>query len=315
MRLFGWALILLGVLGLPAYAVAPQDVDIVTTDSAHARVAGTRGSAPASRGVIRMGGFDGTNDQDVSVDTSGRIRVLLHDGSSNSISSTSNALDINIKSQTNAVKVSKSTADNAVNNALFVQPSDGTNAAAGAVGSAVPAGAVMSGGTDGTNTRQMAVSTTGHPKTDTFDGSGNAITSTVAPTGVRGLDVAIQTFVAPVADHILVGTTLNTTTTNANQVIATYTVPAGKSFALISWSLANTSGNAVDANPARLRVAGTDIAVYATTANPRVWLPPALGCPGVNIASSGQVVTLTITPSAATSTNWWGMLVGYLRTN
>lgn len=103
--------------------------------------------SPGSYGVVVVGGNDGSNIRDIAVDSSGRLKVdlfdnagsalnstsnalntSLRDGSGNTVSSTSNALDINVKSQTNAIKVSKSTADNAAANPIFVELSDGAAA-------------------------------------------------------------------------------------------------------------------------------------------------------------------------------------------
>jgi hypothetical protein len=398
------ALALLGAVG-QVLGVAPDEVTITSSDTPHTyAVVADAQAAPSTRGVVMVGGSDGSNIRLIATDSSGRAKIDVfdgsgnaitstsgamdlnlktssitlpvnitsqslaavaisrtntanaannvifiqesdgtsaltntsgardiniksqsitvnvssstHDGSGNPITSTSSALDINIKSLTNAaLPVSATSAANSVSNPLFFKPTDGTNAAAVAAGSAAPTGLVLVGGTDGTNGRQMSVSTSGHPKADTFDGSGNAITSTANPTGVRGLDVTVQTFVSNAANQIFQSGTLTSSATTANQTVVTYTVPAGFSFSLVAWSLYNTSGNNVTISPGRLRVAGSDIVAFASIGSFPHWAPPALGAPGVHIAASSQVITLTVTPSAATSTNWSGFITGYLIAN
>lgn len=303
-----------------------------------------KNTAPAAtQGALPSGVFDGTNMQLLAGDPSGIVSMKLKDGDNNNVAiragtalntnqggmfvagtdgtnsrimavSTAGLVRVELATQTlTAVSVSKNASANAVNNAIFVQPSDGTNSATGTAGSAAPTGMVMTGGTDGTNARTLAVSTTGHPKSDTFDGSGTAITSLTGPTGVQGLDVAVRTFVAIPGDHVYTTNSVTTTATTANQTVLSYTVPAGKDFFLVGFSLEKSvSSGTVEMQPARLRVAGTDIAVKTTEAAPRSWQRD-IGFPGVKVATAAQVITMTVTPSGAGSNTWFGTLVGYLR--
>lgn len=150
-------------------------------------------ATPASRAVVMVGGNDGANIRLLATDSSGRLKTLTLDGSGNSITSTSNAMDVNLKSVTGtnvpitiaaqtlaAVEVSPTNAANTLANPFFNRLSDGTNAAivTDAVASPVSRGVVMVGGNDGSNIRLFATDTSGRQKVVISDASGNALNST-----------------------------------------------------------------------------------------------------------------------------------------
>lgn len=283
--------------------------------------------------------------------TGNPIFINTKDGSGNAITSTASALDINIKTSSinvpisiaaqtlTAVQVSPTSAANTLANPFFNRLTDGTNAAVvtDAVATPVARGVLMVAGNDGTNIRMLSVSSVGHPKSDTHDGSGNAITSKLVgsdrslavatadgfgnlSTSVAGgsssrlTDVIVRDIYGLIANHVSTTGTLTTTATTANQVVVTYTVPGGKDFLYCGHNLGKDQAvNAIDFAPARLRVGGTQIMAYSSAGSTdRCWAPPSPAMP-IKIATAGQVVEIVITPSGSTSTVWRGVLLGILR--
>lgn len=85
--------------------------------------------------------------------------VTLFDAAGNAITSTGGALNVNLSTG-------------------LANPLPTTDAADGSTGAAVPAKAILAGGSDGTNLRALALDTSGRQKVLLFDAAGNAITST-----------------------------------------------------------------------------------------------------------------------------------------
>lgn len=119
-------------------------------------------------------------------------------------------------------------------------------------------------------------------------------------------------------DGVFVYTELTTTTTTANQVVATYTVPANKSFYLISYCWTKITNPGAYPNPFSLQANGVNIrrtSVENTTAagygNWFIWAE-TFPFP-IYVAAAAQVVRVTVTPSSTTSTIWGGSIMGVLR--
>lgn len=206
-----------------------------------------------------------------------------HKSGSTAVTNLGDAIGLAFKIET--IKVSKTTADNAVNNAIFVQPSDGTN----------------------------AFGVTGNPFfVNTKDGSGNALTSIAGGASSRLLDVIIRDFICLSSDHVLQTNSLTTTTTTADQIITTYTVPTGKEFLLTGMHIGRIVETAVDAAPYRLRVNGVTKLAQATAATGnRAW---ALNMSfPIKLGTADDVITITVTPAGVGSTTWNGAFWGYLR--
>ena len=252
----------------------------------------TKGSAvPATPGVVLVGGSDGTNAQFVTV-------------------------------------LAKDTVLPVTTNVLMAGASDGTTARA--LSSPLDAAAnpanlrgLLVSGTDGSNTRVLRTNTSGQTicESHTFDGSANSISS-IAPgtAGVRSLDVVQRGGSSlDINELIVVTNQTTTTTTTANQILSTRTVAAGKTFYLVSYYVAIADHtNAVDGGPITLNING---AVWRQT-----YLKDQGGgnvggsmefkedfCQGLPVATAGQVVKLTVTPSAALSKLWSSQIIGFER--
>lgn len=270
----------------------------------------------------------GTSGNPFSVTLTGTSTVRIQDSSGNTLNSTSGDLNVSLRdSAGTAITLSggnlkSSLFDSSGNAALLTdnQASPGSY------------GVVIVGGNDGANIRDLNVDTTGKLKVDLFDnagnalnsttnalnvslrdGSGNAVTSLAGGNSSRLLDVIVRDIFGLVADHVFQFGTVTTTTTAANQTILTYTVPAGKDLLLTGLFIGKSATNNVDAVPFRFRVGGTDKMVYATdqAVAPVTW-NPNWGFP-VKIATAADVITVTVTPSAAASSIWNATLFGYLR--
>lgn len=155
-------------------------------------------------------------------------------------------------------------------------------------GSAVPTRAILVAGSDGTNARNISTDTGGIVQTSLGNTSGKTMRYGSA--------------------------TLNTTTTTANQVVATYTVTAAKTYYLQYWDL----GAQLQASAATSTTFGT----MSLTINGTVVYQQLLKGPGVvNIApitlaepipvAAGQIVQLVVTPAAVTGFTWNGNFGGY----
>lgn len=300
-----------------------------------------KGTAPASnQGVMPAGVFDSTNMQVMAGSTAGHPKVNAHDGSGNALTSAA------LGSHRAAAAAIYDTAGN------ILTVVDGA-----AIGGTQ--GGVLSMGRDGSgNAQQVAVSTGGHPLSDTHDGSGNAITSKLvgsdrslavaaadgsgnlldsvlntlralcvalrdgtgnAITSSAGgassrlLDVSVRDFLGPVANQASTFGSRTTTATTADQVVVSITVPTGKDFFYCGHSLSKNAATVIDMNPARLRVGSNAwMNRFTTGLNDRFWEPNPPAHP-VKIATAGDVVTLTVTPSGGTSTAWRGVIWGFYR--
>lgn len=126
---------------------------------------GLVGSAPPTVATF-VAGTDGTDLRGIAVDATGKQRFLIYDASGNPISSSGGALDVNIGGG-------------------LANPLPTTDAADGTTGAAVPAKAILAGGSDGTNLRAFATDTTGRQKVTLYDAAGNALTSTAGALNVN----------------------------------------------------------------------------------------------------------------------------------
>lgn len=247
----------------------------------------TKGSAfPGTAGVVIVGGSDGTNTQAMTL-------------------------------------VLKDTAFPSSTYALMVGGSDGTNTRL--LSTPLDAAAnpsnlrgLMISGTDGTNTRVLRTNTSGQAISEShnYDGAGNSITSTTGPTGVRGLDVSIQTLIANPADHVFVFGTVTTTVTGTKSTIVSYTVPAGKDFLFLCLQSSKNNSTAVGAVDFSLDINGSAkvkqmVEVPSNSVNTVFW---TFEVPfPVKIATAGDVITVAVIPNANISSIWSATLAGYLR--
>lgn len=102
---------------------------------------------------------------------------------------------------------------------------------------------------------------------------------------------------------------ITTNSTTADQLIASYTVPSGRTFFIRSWATCNISASNVDAKPYRLLVDTTKKA-GAIPSN-KNWisdLPKEQP-----IGTGGQIIKLTVTPDGSAATTWSGRIVGILK--
>lgn len=110
-------------------------------------------------------------------------------------------------------------------------------------------------------------------------------------------------------------TALNTTTSAANQVITTYTVPVGKVFKLQEWTFDVKATNNANTfhyyGDVSLRIAGTNVwtrmltgAGFASIQSDRTSRPVPI--------PAGTVVTLVTTPGSNSNFTWRANLQGYL---
>lgn len=126
-------------------------------------------------------------------------------------------------------------------------------------------------------------------------------------------DVSITDIYGDVSNQIFQPGTLTTTATTADQVIVTYTVPAGNHFLLAGLFVGKSVATNTEATPFKLRVNGTAKIIYASDGTGTRFWNPVLNSFPIKIATAGDVVTITVTPSNGTSTTWNGTMFGYLR--
>lgn len=121
--------------------------------------------------------------------------------------------------------------------------------------------------------------------------------------------------------RIIVANVLTTTTTTANQQVASYTVPTGKKFKLLllglggeptTWSTTETSLGYVWLDISEVDYRGIEVRAMAGDAT------------GVNIQylilpipegiefTAGEVIKIECTPAGTTSTRWKGIIIGDL---
>lgn len=207
----------------------------------------------------------------------------------------------------------------------------GVASAVHADGAALPVSrsVVVLGGSDGTNIRAtkvgsdggLVLSSTTVSAVRVHDGGGNAITSTSLFTGsVRALDVSIKEFpTADPANTVAVWGEITTTATTADQIITSYTVPAGKTFYLASFFISRITDNSIGAIPASLVVftapSTTSIkrklGLRSTSSGNVIW--ESIFPTAIQIANAGDVIRIRVTPTGTTSTLWGASLTGYLK--
>lgn len=240
-----------------------------------------RNTAPAAtQGVTPFGLFDGTNMQFARGDSAGRIFNRQVDVNGQSIAMAPNA---------------------AVPGSPFIIPV---------------------GGTDGANVRFVPVVVDGQGNHSPFTGVSMAATDgttmrvlKVDPSG----NLQVSQSVNPTATVWKIGN-LTTSNQTANQVVVTYTVPAGKSFYISSYCINRLSNNNVNSIPARLRVipggTGTPIVFgehNLTAGNSLFAQHESIFPTAVSIASATDVVQIVVTPDSNTNTNWFGRITGVLQ--
>lgn len=187
-----------------------------------------------------------------------------------------------------------------------------------AEGSAV----VLMGAVEGTTARMLKMNAAGElivtvatAQSNTHDGVGNPIPSTVDDEG-RGLNVHITGGNATVqlpqdsAAMIFRGEFF-TTTSKEEQTIVTYTVTTGKTFFLVTYSIARAANHN---QKALLKVKVNSIvrdAIFVDPAGQYLVLPPIITFP---YAAPGDVITLTVTEGVGVGGNYWyGKLIGFER--
>jgi hypothetical protein len=187
---------------------------------------------------------------------------------------------------------------------------------------------VVLGGSDGSNLRALKVGSDGGLVMSTAtassvrikDGAGNDLTSSDLSGGVRALDVSVKEQpVADPANTVITQGEITTTATTADQIIVSYTVPAGKSFYLASFFISRITDNSVGAIPASLAVFTSPsttvvrrrLGLRSTASGNVIW--ESIFPTAVQIALAGDVVRVRVTPTGTTSTVWFASITGYLR--
>lgn len=119
--------------------------------------------------------------------------------------------------------------------------------------------------------------------------------------------------------RVLIASVLTTTTTTANQTVATYTVPSGKKFNLrviglggepTTWSTTEVSMGYVwlDINGTDYRgIEVRNMQGDATGVNIQYLIIPIPG--GIDF-SAGETITIECTPTTTTSARWKGIIIG-----
>lgn len=115
-----------------------------------------------------------------------------------------------------------------------------------------------------------------------------------------------------------------TASTTADQIVAQYTVPAGRTMILTGWSITKITNNNIDANPAKVGrgtmttpASGTnqeDGPIYEATqilATQRSSYNNNFAKP-IRGGTGGDVVKVTVTPGGGTSTTWSATIFFYL---
>ena len=194
-----------------------------------------------------------------------------------------------------------------------------SNLPAGTSSAVVLAGGVSSDG----RARAQARDTGGRAQVLLYNAAGDPIGSTTVNSQIS-VNVAIkETPVANPGDSVWMIPAVNpyTTTTTAKATVVEYTVPANKEFYLAGWSLSKITVNSIAGSPGTIEVrnaADTVTTLYdkmiletPATGGLAIWAPPTIT--PIRIAVAGEKVRLTVTPSGGNTTEWFGKLVGILR--
>lgn len=112
--------------------------------------------------------------------------------------------------------------------------------------------------------------------------------------------------------------TLASSANTADQVIATYTVPTGKTFflgtLLANVRLTTFATTATNFGTISLMVNGSKIVTFTVVAGPGVLNSPLFLEPGWALTfAAGDVIKIVCTPSAATAMTWDGSLIGFIQ--
>lgn len=178
-------------------------------------------------------------------------------------------------------------------------------------------GGVQAGSPD--TYRGLDMDSSGRPPARLYDASGNALSS-VAPgaAGVRQLDVAVRSGLAlDSAEAVIISNIIQTTTTTANQVVATYTVPVGKTLYLQHISICMGAGASITGictiNVAGAAWARMFLSDFDSGKTPGVLDWQRTFPQGIPIATAGQAINITVTPGGTSATYWTGMIIGFVR--
>jgi hypothetical protein len=112
--------------------------------------------------------------------------------------------------------------------------------------------------------------------------------------------------------------TVTTSATTADQTIVTRTIPAGKTFYLLSYSAGAINTGTAPPAPFKIWVGGTVFDAFGLSggltlgsgANTRWDVGLHVG---LKFAVAGDVVKITVTPGSNNSTAWGAKIVGVLR--
>lgn len=199
----------------------------------------------------------------------------------------------------------------------------------------------MIGGTDGTAVQAVAVDVSGRQKVTLYDVSGDTLDlkeNTVVPANQGGAmvsgwdgtnshflktDNAGQLITAPAVTapntNVYTYSELTTTAVTANQVILTYTVPANVTFYLVGYSMTRVDLTSTSC-PAPFRLVANSIVLKRFAVdwnggngfgNYMIW---SENYPyPFPVATAGQVIQITVTPSDVTSTTWGASILGIIK--
>lgn len=196
-------------------------------------------------------------------------------------------------------------------------------------------------GFDGTQVQAIAVDTAGRQKTKLYDFNGNTldlIENTVVPANQGGAMVSgwdgvnshflktnnngelVTSVPVPTAsENVYAYQEITTATLTANQVILTYTVPVGVTFYLVGYSMSRIDlASTACGSPFRLVANSIVIKRFAVDwnggngyGNVMIW---AENYPyPFPIATAGQLIEITVTPSTAVSTTWGASILGIVK--